>query len=149
MEIIDQDQAERVWQRVRGEPARDGLQRVPGLIAMEQEDEFIFRQLARRHSQDSASVFIQLSRQAGKRKAVLQGICLITSLHAPAFTSPSIPKDISAALHWLLERKKQAIGHYDALARDPEFGQVFLLLSRQARENLLALLELTGSLWKR
>ncbi len=149
MEQINQVQAQRVWQRVRGtqESTETSL---ADLIVAEWEDSAIYLQLSRHFSGKDSMLLQKMHEQEQTHCSCLKGICSMTT-----GTLPHLPKQ--APIHGSIEqilrncygREMRALSAYDARCQDPEYGHVFTRLRDQEQEHCRLILELIGSLHRK
>ena len=146
MEQIDQVQAQRVWQRVRGAGGAEEPD-LPSLIAAEWEDAATYLQLARRFSGREAAILRQMSQQEQSHCACLRGLRSIsTGSREPLPHMPPISGSPEKILRECYGREPRAMRAYDARSADPQYGHVFARLRDQEQEHCRMILELMGKL---
>ena len=141
MDHIDQQMAQRVWQRVRGEPGKTSLS---GLILAEYQAAADYQNLQRRIP-SKAALFRQLYEDVRRHSACLMGI---RQLQGAGGKKPVLPKPKEEPLPILLRRCcgqcMKTAADYQSRATDPEYGAVFTNLAREKQRHLRLLLEIIG-----
>lgn len=151
MEIIDQEKAARVWQRVQARTG-EGLDAggLKGLIAREWEGAAVYLGLSRRIQGQEGAILRKLFEQEQSHAACLKGIyTLITGQHLPVQTPSPRQEPVEATLRRCYGNQMRSLAEYEARAADPEYGRVFERLALQERENCRLLLEVIGRLKKK
>lgn len=145
MASMDQEQAARVWQRVRGQLPEDeglGLER---LITGEWEAAHAYAGLSRRVGSREGEILRRMAREEQGHCAVLQG--MYTMLTGKHFTPPAakpIPGTVAEVLRACWKGEKTSVAAYDSRSRDEEFGAVFAQLRDQEQQHCRWVLELLG-----
>lgn len=136
MNDIDQEQARRVWQRVRGGEATLGE-----IIELEWKNYGALENLARRATGERSAGMIRMSRVSRSHWAILRGIrALTTGKREP----PEGKKECSQPLVNSYTRARQCQEFYGARRNDPDFGEIFRYLWQESIEQCRSLLELMG-----
>ncbi len=147
MDQINQVQAQRVWQRVRGSETVAPERSLDALIAAEWEDAATYLQLSKHFSGRERQLLHKLHEQELAHCSCLKGICSITSGSKPQLPTPDpVHGPIDQILRSCYGRKMRAMSAYDARCQDPEYGCVFTKLRDQEQEHCRIILELIGSL---
>lgn len=144
MAQIDPEMAQRVWQRVRGEPPLPSSG--PSLqLLMEDawEDAGMYRQLSRRHRGRRAALFGQLYRQTMEHLRILKGICALTDRCDPVL-SPVQPRREPEGifLRRSYSRAQQRLSWYSAHENNPDYGHILAPLIRQTQDHSRLLLQM-------
>lgn len=146
METIDPVQAQRVWQRVRGEtrPPEEDLER---LIIQEWEDAAIYLQLSRRCAGRESAALYQLFRQEQNHCACLKGIYAMLTGNKPKLR-PVRPaaEPLEESLRKCYARELRSLTAYEERAKDPGYGHVFAHMRDQEQEHCRVILALLGGL---
>lgn len=144
METIDPNQAARVWQRVRGNPAEDkSLER---LILQTWEDANVYLQLSRRTTGRTGTVLRELHRRKQAQCACLRGIHrMLTGQALGLPRGKSVTEPLEAALRGCYAREMRSLRLWGDRISDPDYGPVFQRMTEEERESCRMLLELIGS----
>ena len=141
MDQVDQQMAQRVWQRVRGEPEKPGLS---GLILAEYQAAADY-QLLQRRIPAKAALFRQLYEDVRRHSACLMGI---RALQGATGKKPVLPKPKEEPLPIMLRRccgqSMKTAADYQSRTADPEYGAIFADLAREKQRHLRLLLEIVG-----
>lgn len=138
MQEFSQAQAERVWQRVKGQSGSPSLEE---LIANTWENAGAYYQLSRRGSAACRKLYEQE-----------RGVCATArGLHA-VLTGKTVPLPRTApvqgsqgeTLRACFRREMQALRFCDGRCADPEYGPLFRDLRTQLQSNCRQLLQLIG-----
>ena len=145
MESIDQNQAARVWQRVRGQGPEDDGQSLETLITAEWMAASGYLQLSRRVGSREAAMLRRMAEQEQAHCAILKG--MYTMMTGKRFTiSPG--KSPQGTVEELLRKcyagELKSIAAYEARSRDEEFGAVFAGMRDQEKDHARWVLELLG-----
>ena len=148
MEIIDNEKAARVWNRVQGEP--DTQQKAQGLltlIAEEWTDAATYLLLARQFQGKESAMLRSLAQQEQAHTACLKGIYTLITGTQPVTraTTPTL-LSVQATLRRCYGREMQCLAAYEARSADPEYGRVFQGLAEQERNHCHVILEILGNL---
>ena len=147
MEPFDQEKAQRVWQRVRQDPAAAPEAELLALISEEQAHAATYLQLSRRFQGREGAILRQMSQQEQAHAACLKGIyTLLTGTSPVRRHSSSAPEETSHALRRCYGCEMRCLAAYEKKAEDPQYGPVFSRLAQQEREHCHMLLELIGKL---
>ena len=148
MEQFDAEKAKRVWQRVRGteEEAQPEMS-LQALAVEEKRSAARYLMLSRLMQGRSKMLLRQLAEQSRSHAACLNGMSLMeggkvlsTRINPPVDEMPLV------ALRKCYAHTLQSASAYAQRQHDEEYGHVFSRLSRQAREQGMAILEILGSL---
>lgn len=140
METIDQAQAQRVWQRVRG--AGEPEAELEGILLTMWENASALAQLSRRPGNPQSSQLRNLSRQEQSLCAALRGLCRVTGGKRPNLPqTPPISGHPEEILRRCYERSVQA-----QAALETRKGPVFAHLRDRELGQCLQILELLGKL---
>lgn len=148
MDILDQNQAARVWQRVRGQSgAEDTLE---DLINDAWHDTALFLQLSRRTEGKSAAALRRLYEQEQSQWACLRGIHAMTTGRKWIQPQPRpIPGGLEENLRSCLSRRMRTMNVCQSRGSDAEYGCVYVQLAEKERQQCRVILELIGSLRER
>ncbi len=150
MEQINQVQAQRVWQRVRGSEQPSTEVTLAALIAAEWEDAAIYLQLSRKFSGKESAILYKMYQQEQHHCSCLKGIYTIATGNKPALPKATpVHGPIEQVLRNCYGREMRALSAYDARSQDAEYGHVFAKLRDQEQEHCRLILELIGSLAKK
>lgn len=144
METIDPIQAQRVWQRVRGEN-RTPEEDLARLIEQEWEDAAIYLQLSRRCTGRESTALYQLFRQERNHCACLKGIYTMLTGNKPKL-KPVRPtaEPLGESLKKCYARELRSLTAYEERAKDPSYGHVFSHMRDQEQEHCRVILTLLG-----
>ena len=147
MEQIDQVQAARVWQRVRGQTAEDEAKALAALIQQEWENACTYLQLSRCiHGRESALLH-RLFEQEQAHCACLKGIySIVTGKKARTQPIPAVQGGADQILRSCYARQMRALGAYEARARESEYAHVFSRLRDQEMDHCRLVLQVIGTL---
>ena len=141
MDTINQQMAQRVWQRVRGESEKADLS---GLLFSEYQAAADYQHLQSRLP-GKAAVFRQLSEESRRHCACLSGIRF---LQGTGVKKPTLPKAKQEQSGPILRRCcgqcMRAAQGYQTYTNDPEYGSVFAALAQEKQHQLRLLLEILG-----
>lgn len=150
MDQINQVQAQRVWQRVRGTDQVIPEVTLSDLIAAEWEDATTYLQLSRKLSGRESTILYRMYQQEQAHCSCLKGIYTIATGKKPTLPKMTpIHGPIEQILRNSYGREMRALSAYDARSQDPEYGHVFIKLRDQEQEHCRLILELIGSLSKK
>ncbi len=150
MDQINQVQAQRVWQRVRGSEQVSTQANLAALIDTEWEGATTYLQLSRKLSGKEAMILHRMFEQEQAHCSCLKGIYTITTGNKPTLPRPTpVHGPIEQILRNCYGRQMRAMSAYDARSQDPEYGYVFAKLRDQEQEHCRLILELIGSLAKK
>ena len=147
MEKYDNQLAQRVWQRVRGEVT--GAQgSVKGFLLAEAETLAVCRQLSRLYPAQKR-LWQQLAGDVRRNMAILRGVLYLTEGHRgeeillnPRQEQPEALLRLSCAQCMKLE------GQYRSCADDPEYGCIYERLADAKGAQLATVLEIIGNMGK-
>ena len=147
MESIDQQKAQQVWQRVRGN-SNTGI--APGLltafIARETADGMACTRLAKRMG-GWGGTLLQISRACQQNAGCLRGIYTILTEKPPVLAVPPLTDDPpQIALKKCYANFSVRAREYERYAQDPDYGPVFQKMAGATREQSTAVLNLIGNL---
>ena len=151
MDKIDGAKVARVWQRVKTEqpeqPVQDGL---PELIAGTWTAAAVYARLAKKMTGKATATLQKMAQQEEQTCACLKGIYTLTKGKPPEVRAV-LPGETEPlfALRRCYGQTLQRASRYREQSSDPEYGQVFGALEKQAQEQCLQILELVGNLKKR
>lgn len=141
MEHIDDAQARRVWQRVHGEEHKTEETVLEQMLEQLAQDAAVWRYLARHQT----GPFPAMAQQRQTQLDCLRGIWRIrTGKPYPPRNVPPPTGTREELLRQSYARQLSLWQTFDAKARDPEFGPVFLSLREQQRNHCRMTLELIG-----
>lgn len=147
MDQIDPIQARLVWNRVRGGQTRE--EPLQALMALEEETEAFYSQLARLPLLSGNRLMARLRQENRKNRMILAGICSLTDLPRPSQPRHSLrgtPEGLAQQC-WELRKKGLALLEDAQLPGLPQ-GVTEQLRDRYERQ-ALELLELLGVLQSR
>ena len=146
MEHIDQEKAQRVWQRVTGGAAAPEGSLVD-LIAGEWADATTYLHLARQLGGSAGNILRRMFQQEQAHAACLKGIYALISGSRPSIPTPPPPREpTQVVLRRCYGREMQCLAQYESRTSDPDYGQVYAKLAAQEREHCKNILELLGKL---
>ena len=147
MESIDNEKAQRVWERVRGGGgAVMDTGALAALLSQELSDAAVFTQLARRLG-GRGGTLLHLSRQCRQNAGCLRGICVILDGKPPVVAVPAPAEEQTVnALRRCYVNSLGRIHEYESRSRDPDYGLVFRKMSAAMEDQCTALLDLIGKL---
>lgn len=147
METVNSEQAQRVWNRVRGTAPEKPEATLETLITEEWEASAAYLTLAKRTGGRHAPLLQQLARQSRSRWACLQGVNLLRTGKRPGHIHPGSPSGSSGEiLHRCCSRAMDTIHLYAQLS-SRENSPVLTLLAQEQTRDCRILLELLGN-WK-
>ncbi len=147
MQSYDNQMAQRVWQRVRGNevPEHDAAA-LAVMIAGEWADATTYLHLSRKFQNREAAMLRQLFEQEQSHCACLKGIyTLLTSQRISTQTVPAPQEPVEVTLRRCYGREMQCLAQYEQWASHREYGIVFSRLAQQEQEHCRILLELLGT----
>lgn len=135
---------QRVWQRVRGDTERPGLQ---ALLTAEQSAAAAYRQLLRSARENEKALLRRLyAREQAHARCLLGMHRLQTGQPLSVRTPPPESDHPEATLRKCYQLSLKAIQAYSAWENDRDHGHVFSQLRVQEQEHCRMLLELLGML---
>lgn len=144
METINQTQATRVWQRVRGPLAAE--EPLDGILLAMWENASAWAQLSRRLGGQHGATLRSLSRQEQSLCAAVRGVCRVTGSKRPSLPqTPPIQGSTEEILRLSYDRSRQIAAALDARATG-ELAPIFAHLRELEMEQCLLLLELFGKI---
>ncbi len=150
MAQINQVQAQRVWQRVRGTEPSSTEENLAALIAAEWEDAATYLQLSRKLTGKESAILHKMCEQEQAHCSCLKGIYTITTGTTPTLPKPQpVHGHICEILRSCYGREMRALNAYDTRSQDPEYGHVFARLREQEQEHCRLILQLIGSMSKK
>ncbi len=150
MDQINQVQAQRVWQRVRGSEQASPEVTLSALITAEWEDATTYLQLSKKLCGRESAILYKMFQQEQAHCSCLKGIYTIATGNKPALPKVTpVHGPIEQILRNSYGREMRAVNAYDARSQDPEYGHVFIKLRDQEQEHCRLILELIGSLSKK
>lgn len=144
MEIIDEEKAARVWQRVQGstEPQPETIET---LIAEEWADAVTYLHLSRIFQGREQSILRRMFEEEQAHLACLKGICAVHNRSTPRLMPPQPPKGTAEnVLRACYGREMRCLARYEKRRGDPEYGVVFARLAVMEQEHCRHVLELLG-----
>lgn len=145
METVNSEQAQRVWNRVRGTAPEKSAADLEPLIAEEWEASAAYLALAKRTEGRHTALLQQLARQSRSRWACLQGISLLRTGRRPGHIHPKSPAGSSGEiLRRCCSRAMGTVELYGQLCSQ-ESSPVFPLLAQEQTRDCRILLELLGN----
>lgn len=142
MDETEQARAQRVWQRVLGEPPGTKREWLARLMADQMEDAAVYRMLARQ----LGGRFQRLYEQKQAQLNCLRGIWRIFTGTVPPSAPVKLPSGSpEELLRRCIGRQMQVLQAYDAQTREPEFGPVYASLREAQKDHCRLALELLGS----
>ena len=150
MEQFNQVQAQRVWQRVRGEGCAAPEPDLAALIRAEWEDAAIYLQLSKKFTGSEGALLHRMFEQEQSHCACLRGIYAVTA-GKPLPLSPAAPihGSVQQILRQCYGREMRAMSAYDSRSDDPQYGHVFARLRDQEQEHCRMILQLIGSVMRK
>lgn len=147
MEQFNQVQAQRVWQRVRGEGCAAPEPDLAALIRAEWEDAALYLQLSKKFPGQEGAVLRRMQEQEQSHCACLRGIYTVTTATPQPLTPPApVHGSVQQLLRQCYGREMRAISAYDSRSGDPQYGHVFARLRDQEQEHCRMILQLIGSM---
>lgn len=146
MDTIDQNTVDRVWQRVRGNPAPQPCS-IKTLIYHKSQDIAVYRYLAGKFTGSSRALLEQLAQQEQAQVACLKGIYKMDTGSQPDMQIPR-PKaePTDALLRRCYGRKLQNLACFTERSGESQFGVVFARLAAQEQQHCQDLMILLGSI---
>lgn len=141
---MNQYDAERVWERVKGEAGGPAAEPLAALLAGEIR---VFQQLGKKLPAAQALQARQLSLRFQQQLACLRGMQVLIAGALPRPRQPQVSQDPPDLL--LRQSYAQSLRlrtEYEARRGDPVYGPVFRLLASQMPEISAGILSLLGSL---
>lgn len=147
MKDFNEEMAQRVWQRVRGEAEPvQSLGNLQALLAGEVDAAAVYTRLAKALP-DKAVSFRKLSEDCRHIADCLMGIRFLESGQRPKVKPlPAKTERIEPLLRKCYFRCLQSAEQYEQRKYSREYGSVFMALAEKKREHCLILLEILGAL---
>ena len=149
-EAYQNEMAQRVWQRVRGEEENGiAAHTLQEMIAGEWSDAAAYLALSRKTTGKESSILRRLVEEEQSHMACLKGIyTLITGAKPNLPRTPAPQEPMEVTLRKCYSREMHALAAYEQRSADREYGPVFARLAQQEREHCRMVLELIGGLQK-
>lgn len=145
MESIDQAQATRVWQRVKGTGTLRE-QSLAELIRGEWEDAAVLFELSRRLRGREAQTLQRLCDQERAHARRLKGVFVMGGGEMERLERQAVEGKTLELLRRCYGRMRQRLGDYESMSREGEFAPVYAQLAREERLSCCQVAELIGIL---
>lgn len=140
MDQIDPAQAQRVWQRVRGNQEENLQQLLAALVRTNGEDAALYQQMAPKNSG-----WNRLLEEKRSQIGTLRGLYFIhAGQKLPPVKLPAPQGDPDRLVRACMGRQMQLLRTYDQQSKSEEFGCIFASLHDAQREHCRLLLETIG-----
>lgn len=150
MENMDQAQAARVWQRVRGNAPENEEITLQQLIDWEWEACQGYLHLSRRCGGRMSDALLRMSQEERSHCACLRGMLLLTGgKPGPLPNVAQSREPFEVILRGSYEKEMQSIRAYDERSADPTYGHVFRSMRDQEQAHSRTVLELLGTFDKK